>query len=190
MGETGNGRDIGTDLATMISKVDETKDMPVEQALEELSVKLLDQMDAYEDQIVSIISDCVAYVPQKMTVFSTLSGLLNAKNNQFGGSVSKLLVKLLSSFHFQLVSKLVADLKARFNADEYDVVIRIVTFMGDLGNSRVLTLDSIVEFLFGFIDNTAEQNASPQGTLYKYLFSASERFLHLLRYACVAMDWS
>jgi hypothetical protein len=60
--------------------------------------------------------------------------------------------------YFQLISKLTGDLKQRLDQDEYDIVIRIVTFFADLGNSAVLTVDSIVQFLFVFLDNSTEQN--------------------------------
>ncbi|KAI6221991.1 80 kDa nuclear cap-binding protein [Aphelenchoides besseyi] len=57
-----------------------------------------------------------------------------------------------------LVSRLISDLNTRLKAAEYDIVVRIVTFLTDLGNARVLTYDSIVEFLLSFIEQAAVQN--------------------------------
>ncbi|KAI6182064.1 80 kDa nuclear cap-binding protein [Aphelenchoides bicaudatus] len=141
MGEEGDGRDIGSDLVELITKVNENTN--ISEAIEALSNKLADQLNAYEDQIIEIISDCVAYAPEKMTIFSTLVGLLNSKSNAFGDS---------------LISKLTSDLKQRLDQDEYDIAIRVVTFFADLGNSAVLTVDSIVQFLFVFLDSSTDQN--------------------------------
>lgn len=55
MGETGEGEDVGRDLTELITKVNERPN--VEEALEELSVKLADQLEAYEDDIIKILSD-------------------------------------------------------------------------------------------------------------------------------------
>ncbi|KAI6234413.1 80 kDa nuclear cap-binding protein [Aphelenchoides fujianensis] len=143
MGEGDAGRDVGPNLVEAISKVDETADSSIDTALEELADKLVDQVDAYESEILKILSDCVAYAPEKITVFSTLCGLLNVKRNQFGDAI---------------VSRLVGDLNKRLKADDYDIVVRIVTFLADLGNANVLTFDSIAEFLFGFLDQATAQN--------------------------------
>ncbi|KAI6222009.1 80 kDa nuclear cap-binding protein [Aphelenchoides besseyi] len=139
----GDGRDVGPKLVEQISKVDERTDVSIETALEELAGTLSEQIEPYEGQIIDILSDCVAYAPEKITVFSTLCGLLNVKYNRFGDS---------------LVSRLISDLNTRLKAAEYDIVVRIVTFLTDLGNARVLTYDSIVEFLLSFIEQAAVQN--------------------------------
>jgi hypothetical protein len=55
MGNEGDGQDVGTDLIEMITKVNENAN--IESALEELATKLADQLDAYEEQIIEILSD-------------------------------------------------------------------------------------------------------------------------------------
>lgn len=68
---------------------------------------------------------------------------------------------------------MIGDLKKRLDENEYDIVIRLVTFFADLGNSAVLTVDSIVQFLFVFLDNSTEQNVGflnkTFNTYFKYL---------------------
>lgn len=59
MGNEGDGQDVGTDLIEMITKVNENAN--IESALEELATKLADQLDAYEEQIIEILSDWWVY---------------------------------------------------------------------------------------------------------------------------------
>lgn len=54
MGETGD-RDVGSELVELITKVNENADIPA--AVEDLANKLTDQLSAYEDQIINIISE-------------------------------------------------------------------------------------------------------------------------------------
>lgn len=55
MGETGDARDIGPTLVESITKVDESEDIPA--AIESLADNLSCQLEAYEDQIIKILSD-------------------------------------------------------------------------------------------------------------------------------------
>ncbi|KAH7730165.1 Nuclear cap-binding protein subunit 1 [Aphelenchoides avenae] len=145
------GVDIGPGLINMIAKVDEKKDASLEANLEELANTLNDNLEPYEGQIIDIIADCVKWVPEKLTIFSTLVGLLNAKSNDFGGNV---------------VARLVSELNQCFEEEEFEIALRIITFLCDMGNARVLTLQSIVDFLLEFLELTANENLQTDYAVY------------------------
>lgn len=63
--------------------------------------------------------------PEKLTIFSTLVGLLNAKSHDFGGNVSTVNGYLLRNM-FQIVARLVGDLNHCFENEEFDIALRIV----------------------------------------------------------------
>lgn len=44
----------------------------------------------YKSKILKILSDCAVKMPEKTTIYTTLVGLLNAKNYNFGGEVGVL----------------------------------------------------------------------------------------------------
>ncbi|VDM69525.1 unnamed protein product, partial [Strongylus vulgaris] len=115
----------------------------LESNLESLCTLLEADLDKYRTKIIEIITLCVCQLPDKVTVYSTLVGLLNAKNFNFGG---------------EIVEKLVSDLQTKLEAEDYEHAMYIITFLCDLGNSRVLTLSSITEFLDGLMQSAFEEN--------------------------------
>lgn len=44
----------------------------------------------FKKKVLKILVDCAVNMPEKCTIYSTLVGLLNAKNYNFGGEVSVL----------------------------------------------------------------------------------------------------
>ncbi|VDO53025.1 unnamed protein product [Haemonchus placei] len=115
----------------------------LESNLESLCSLLESDLDKYRTKIIEIVTLCVCQLPDKITVYSTLVGLLNAKNFNFGG---------------EIVEKLVSDLQEKLEAEDFQQAMFIITFLCDLGNSRVLTLSSIVEFLEALLQCVFEEN--------------------------------
>ncbi|KAL7073953.1 hypothetical protein ACQ4LE_006244 [Meloidogyne hapla] len=151
------GGDIGPRLVNMIKRLD--KDLnggTVECALGDLALVLESNLDPYEGQIIQILYECAAYLPEKITVFSTLVGLLNARSEEFGKS---------------LISKFLKELHNLFVKEEYEIFIRLVAFLCDLGNPHVLTLGSIFDFLEDFIDNAGEESIKSDFFVYSVLHS-------------------
>uniref|UniRef100_A0A915M2Z3 Nuclear cap-binding protein subunit 1 n=1 Tax=Meloidogyne javanica TaxID=6303 RepID=A0A915M2Z3_MELJA len=151
------GGDIGPKLVNMIKRLDQDLNGgTVETALEDLASVLESNLDPYEGQIIHILYECAAYLPEKITVFSTLVGLLNARSEAFGKA---------------LISKFLKELHNLFVKEEYEIFIRLVTFLCDLGNSRVLTQSSILDFLEDFIDNAGEESSKSDFFVYSVLHS-------------------
>jgi hypothetical protein len=46
----------------------------------------------FRSKILRILTDCAIKMPEKCTIYTTLVGLLNAKNYNFGGEVRKTLL--------------------------------------------------------------------------------------------------
>ncbi|KAK6731730.1 hypothetical protein RB195_007913 [Necator americanus] len=131
-------------LQNLIIRVDESSaTSSLESNMESLCSLLEADLDKYRTKIIEIITFCVCQLPDKITVYSTLVGLLNAKNFNFGG---------------EIVEKLVSDLQDKLEAEDYQHAMHIITFLCDLGNSRVLTLGSIIEFLEGLLQSAFEEN--------------------------------
>ncbi|KAF7635415.1 hypothetical protein Mgra_00005234 [Meloidogyne graminicola] len=151
------GDDIGHKLVNMIKKLDEDLNGgSVENAISDLALVLEANLDPYEGQIIQILYECAAYLPEKLTIFSTLVGLLNARSEDFGKA---------------LITKFMIELHTTFVKEDYEIFIRLVAFLCDLGNSRVITLSSILEFLEDFIDNAVDESIKSDFFVYSVLHS-------------------
>lgn len=73
-------------MIKLISKIDEVPGA-LETNLEELANTLESHFDPYEGQIIDILMECAKYLPEKLTIFTTLIGILNSKSSQFGFNV-------------------------------------------------------------------------------------------------------
>lgn len=85
----------------------------------------------------------MAEFPQKICIYSTLIGLLNARNYSFGGDV---------------VEQLLKDFKKFLNSGDYERARILVRFMADLVNTRVISASSLIALFESLIDVTMEDN--------------------------------
>lgn len=70
----------------------------MESNLEGLVSVLDSDLTNFKKKVLKILVDCAINMPEKCTIYSTLVGLLNAKNYNFGGEVSKLNIIIYKIF--------------------------------------------------------------------------------------------
>ncbi|GMS98807.1 hypothetical protein PENTCL1PPCAC_20982 [Pristionchus entomophagus] len=114
----------------------------LESNLEKLVTLLEGELEKIGTRIIETIIECAKNLPDKLTIYSTLVGLLNAKNYNFGG---------------EIVEKLVTDLQTILEKEKHRHAVNLVTFICDLANCRVLSLTSVVEFLEGLLEAAGEE---------------------------------
>lgn len=115
----------------------------IECNLDKLTAFLHDDLEKYRASIIDIIAGCAIYLPNRVTVYTTLVGLLNSKNFNFGGDV---------------VEKLISEQQDLLSKQKYQEAQNLAIFLCDLGNSGVLTAQSIGEYLESFIAAAFEEN--------------------------------
>ncbi|UMM13711.1 hypothetical protein L5515_001848 [Caenorhabditis briggsae] len=136
--------DVEKKLQEVIGKVgDKNTGSSIEANLEKLTAFLHDDLEKYRSSIIDIVAGCAIYLPNRVTVYTTLVGLLNAKNFNFGGDV---------------VEKLIAEQQDLLLKQKYQEAQNLAIFLCDLGNSGVLTAQSIGEYLESFIAAAFEEN--------------------------------
>lgn len=74
-------------LESLIIRVGDKTSSSLESNLEGLASVLEADLNTYKSKILRILSECPIQMPEKCTIYSTLVGLLNAKNYNFGGEV-------------------------------------------------------------------------------------------------------
>ncbi|TKR94186.1 hypothetical protein L596_008505 [Steinernema carpocapsae] len=128
--------DLGATIVEHIATLGQKGESSVESELENLAQMLKGDIDEHKEVILNAISEGVVYQTQKVTMFSTLIGLLNASKFNFGGDVIK---------------RLIADLDKRLQDHDYRHSTNIITFLCDLANAKVVTVVSVLEFLEVFV---------------------------------------
>ncbi|XP_019615420.1 PREDICTED: nuclear cap-binding protein subunit 1-A-like [Branchiostoma belcheri] len=74
-------------LESLITRVGEKSTSSLESNLEGLASVLEADLPNYKAKILKILVDCAVQLPEKLSVYTTLVGLLNARNYNFGGEV-------------------------------------------------------------------------------------------------------
>lgn len=67
----------------------------IESNLEGLASVLDGDIQNFKKKVLKLLVECAVNMPEKCTIYSTLVGLLNAKNYNFGGEVRELKIFLL-----------------------------------------------------------------------------------------------
>lgn len=136
--------DVEKKLQEVIGRVgDKNTGASIEANLDKLTSFLHDDLDKYRTTIIDIVAGCAIFLPNRVTVYTTLVGLLNAKNFNFGGDV---------------VERLIAEQQDLLSKQKYQEAQNLAIFLCDLGNSGVLTAQSIGEYLESFIAAAFEEN--------------------------------
>lgn len=138
--------DVENRLESLITRVGEKSTASLKNNLEGLASVLEADIPNYKDRILQILSTCVTNLPEKTTIYSTLVGLLNEKNFDFGGEVLEMMIR---------------NLEDMLTAQQFDRARLMVRFISDLLNCNFLVATSLISFLESFI-NTALQPNIPQ----------------------------
>lgn len=133
-------------LNNLIMKIGEKSTASLESNLLALAKVLYSDMNEHKVEILDIIGDCVIEMPEKVTVYSTLVGLINASSYTVGGEILDLLLKRL---------------KNCLRDEQWENGRCIVRFISDLVNCHVLNASSLLSFFKIWIDTaTQEKNTS------------------------------
>lgn len=128
-------------LENLILKIGEKSTSSLESNLDALAKVLHSDMSEYKDKILAIISDCVIEMPEKITVYSTLVGLINADMYTTGGEIVELLIRKL---------------KDNMVKNSWEEARSIVRFLSDLVNCHVLSAASILALFNSWLEAAAE----------------------------------
>ncbi|XP_046556398.1 nuclear cap-binding protein subunit 1-like [Haliotis rubra] len=135
--------DIEDRLESLITRVGEKSTSSLESNLEGLASVLEADLPNYKQKILRILCECVVGMPEKLSVYTTLIGLLNAKNYNCGG---------------EFIEMLVRNLKESLKTAEFESARMIVCFLSDLVNCHVLVSGSLLQMFDNFIEVTLEDN--------------------------------
>nr|CAG4643826.1 EOG090X03JL [Lepidurus arcticus] len=140
---------------TLIERVGEKSTSSLESNLEGLVSVLEADLNTYKSKILRILSECAVKMPEKCSIYSTLVGLLNAKNYNFGGEFVELCVR---------------NLKDALKAGKWEEARFGVRFLSDLVNCHVVSSSSLLHMYDCFVDAALEPNV-PQVRKDWYMYS-------------------
>ena len=143
-----------TKLQDLITRIGEKSNASLEDNLSTLSVVLDKDMSEQKKLILSLICNCVISMPWKITIYSTLVGLINQKKYNVGGECVDLLVKMLK--------RCLKELRHRD-------AVHICRFIGDLVNCNVITAMSVLGMFESFVEVLKEEDI-PQARSDWYVF--------------------
>merc|ERR1719435_608874 len=129
-------------LESLILRGGEKSTSSLESNLEGLASVLEADLSTYKSKILKILVECAVKLPDKCTIYTTLIGLLNTKNYNFGGECVELLVKSTKD-----------SLKGcRWSSARY-----LLRFLADLVNCHVVSAGSLLQLLDNFVDAALEE---------------------------------
>lgn len=136
-------REIEDRLQSLIMRVGEKSTSSLESNLEGLAGVLDADLPSYKGNILNILVECAITMPEKTTIYTTLIGLLNARNYNFGGEFVELLVK---------------SYKERLKECKFEDARIIVRVFADLVNCHVISVGSVVSLFESMLEVTLEEN--------------------------------
>lgn len=148
-------QEIEDRLESLILRVGEKITSSLESNLEGLVSVLEADLGTIRVKIVRILSECAIKMPEKCTIYTTLVGLLNAKNYNFGG---------------ELVDYMVKTFKDSLKSCKWDSARFSLRFLADLVNCHVISASSIIQLLDNMVDAANEDNV-PQVRRDWYVFA-------------------
>ncbi|XP_030252962.1 nuclear cap-binding protein subunit 1 isoform X1 [Sparus aurata] len=130
-------------LESLICRVGEKSTSSLESNLEGLAGVLEADLPNYKNKILRILCSVARLLPEKLTVYTTLVGLLNARNYNFGG---------------EFVEAMIRQLKETLKNNLYNEAVYLVRFLSDLVNCHVIAAPSMVAMFENFVSVTQEED--------------------------------
>lgn len=128
-------------LESLIARVGEKSTSSLESNLDGLAGVLEADLPNFKNKILYILSDCAIRMPEKTTVYTTLVGLLNARNYNCGGEFVELMVR---------------NFKDALKECEFENARIMLRFLADLVNCHVISAGSLLNLLDTMVEATSE----------------------------------
>lgn len=148
-------QEIEDRLESLILRVGEKTTSSLESNLEGLVAVLEADLGTFRNKILRILSECAIKFPQKCSIYTTLVGLLNAKNYNFGG---------------EFVDHMVKNFKDSLKNCKWDAARYSLRFLADLVNCNVISAVSLLALLESMVDASVD-DSTPQVRRDFYIFS-------------------
>lgn len=148
-------QEIEDRLESLILCVGEKSSPTLESNLEGLVSVLEADLGTFRAKILRILSECAIKMPEKCTIYTTLVGLLNAKNYNFGG---------------EFVEHMVKTFKDSLKACSWNAARYALRFLADLVNCNVISANSLLQLLDNMID-VSNDDTVPQVRRDWYVFA-------------------
>ncbi|VDM40166.1 unnamed protein product [Toxocara canis] len=137
-----DSNDVEGRLKSLLASVCDVTTSSLESNLERLAQILTSEHDIFKESLLTVLPQCVCFLPDRMTVFSTLMGLLNKMNFAFGG---------------EMLEKVLEKLSVKFETNNYAHALRLIIFLANIVNSRVISVDSFFRYLEGIMETALEE---------------------------------
>jgi nuclear cap-binding protein subunit 1 len=118
-------------------------DSTLEQTLRELCTSLCNDLTKHKKTIFNILNQCIQLIPERITIYSTLVGLLHASVITFGSD---------------FLDTCVSSLKEHLLGNKFQSIQRYIRFLSDLINVKLLSSSSILTLYETLIQTTTETN--------------------------------
>ncbi|CAF0954661.1 unnamed protein product [Adineta steineri] len=118
-------------------------DSTLEQNLRDLCTTLCNDLTKHKKVILHILNQCIQLIPERLTIYSTLIGLLNASVITFGSD---------------FLDTCISSLKEALVLYKYEIIQRYIRFLSDLSNVKLLSTSSILTLYETLIETTTETN--------------------------------
>ncbi|EEB13531.1 Nuclear cap-binding protein subunit, putative [Pediculus humanus corporis] len=135
-------QEIEDRLESLILRVGEKSTSSLESNLEGLASVLEADLASFRNKILRILTDCAIKMPEKCTIYTTLVGLLNVKNYNFGG---------------EFVEYLVRNFKESLKGCRWDSARYSLRFLADLVNCHVIAAGSLIQLLSNMVEASMEE---------------------------------
>ncbi|KAM6293900.1 nuclear cap-binding protein subunit 1-like [Aegotheles albertisi] len=152
---TSEPSEIEERLESLVCRVGEKSTSSLESNLEGLAGVLEADLPNYKSKILRILCTVARLLPEKLTIYTTLVGLLNARNYNFGG---------------EFVEAMIRQLKECLKVNMYNESEYLVRFLSDLVNCHIIAAPSMVAMFENFVSVTQEED-TPQVQCDWYVFA-------------------
>jgi len=132
-------------LESLILRLGEKSTSSLESNIEGLASVLEADLSTYKQKILDLLTECATRLPDKCTIYTTLIGLLNTKDYNFGGECVELLIKAM---------------KECLRTGKWDSARHVLRFVADLVNCHVISAGSLLQLLDNFVDAALEEGGS------------------------------
>lgn len=126
-------------LFSLGQKIDST----FEQTLRDLCTTLCNDLPKQKKTILNILNQCIELIPERLTIYSTLIGLLHAS---------------VITFASDFLDTCISSLKEHLVLNKFESIQRYIRFLSDLINVKLLSSSSILSLYETLIDTTTETN--------------------------------